>query len=132
MAGSACRWWTELPDPPSLSVIVPARNEARSIARCVRSLLAQTLPDYELIVVDDRSEDATPAILAELARAHPRLRVVRGEALPAGWVGKPWALVQGARAARGEWLLFTDADTRHAPAACASRSPTCARAAPTR
>ncbi len=110
----------ELPGPPSLSVIVPARNEARSIARCVRSLLVQTLPDYELIVVDDRSEDATPAILAELAGAHPRLRVVHGEALPAGWVGKPWALTQGARRARGEWLLFTDADTRHAPAACAS------------
>ena len=109
-----------LPDAPSLSVIVPARNEERTIARCVRSLLAQTLPDYELIVVDDRSEDATPAILAELAHEHPRLRVVRGEPLPDGWVGKPWALTQGARAARGAWLLFTDADSWHAPAACTS------------
>jgi len=107
-------------DAPSLSIVVPARNEERSIERCVRSLLAQTLTDYELIVVDDRSTDGTAAILAELAREHPRLRVVRGEPLPDGWVGKPWALAQGARAARGAWLLFTDADTAHAPPACAS------------
>jgi chlorobactene glucosyltransferase len=110
----------ELPDAPSLSVIVPARNEERTIERCVRSLLAQTLADYELIVVDDRSDDATPAILARLAAEHPRLRVLRGEPLPEGWVGKPWALEQGARAARGAWLLFTDADSWHAPAACTS------------
>ncbi|MEA2666480.1 MAG: hypothetical protein QOI11_3424 [Candidatus Eremiobacteraeota bacterium] len=110
----------ELPDAPALSVIVPARNEERAIERCVRSLLAQTLAGYELIVVDDRSDDATPAILARLAAEHPRLRVIRGAPLPGGWVGKPWALEQGARAARGAWLLFTDADSWHAPAACTS------------
>lgn len=104
---------------PPLSVIVPARNEERNIERCVRSLLAQTL-DVEVIVVDDRSDDDTPRILAELEREHPRLRVVRGAPLPDGWVGKPWAATQGARAARGAWLLFTDADTYHAPDACAS------------
>jgi chlorobactene glucosyltransferase len=109
-----------LPDAPPLSIIVPARNEERSIERCVRSLLAQTLADYEVIVVDDRSTDRTGAILNELAREHARLRVVRGEALPDGWVGKPWALAQGARDARGAWLLFTDADTRHEPHASAS------------
>ncbi len=103
-----------------LSVVVPARNEERSIERCVRSLLAQTLGDYELIVVDDRSEDGTAAILDDLAREDARLRVVRGAPLPDGWVGKPWALAQGVRAARGAWLLFTDADTWHAPSACAS------------
>jgi chlorobactene glucosyltransferase len=109
-----------LPDAPSLSVVVPARDEERTIERCVRSLLAQTLADVELIVVDDRSTDRTGAILADLAREDARLRVVRGEPLPDGWVGKPWALAQGARAARGAWLLFTDADTWHAPHACAS------------
>ncbi|HEV2643032.1 MAG TPA: glycosyltransferase family 2 protein [Candidatus Elarobacter sp.] len=109
-----------LHDAPSLSVVVPARNEERNVERCVRSLLAQTLTDVEVIVVDDRSTDRTAAILAELAGEQPRLRIVPGEPLPDGWVGKPWAVAQGERAARGEWLLFTDADTWHAPHACAS------------
>jgi chlorobactene glucosyltransferase len=109
-----------LDDAPSLSIVVPARNEERSIERCVRSLLAQTLDDFEVIVVDDRSDDRTPQLLTALARAHPRLRVVQGAPLPHGWVGKPWALAQGARIARGAWLLFTDADTVHAPHASAS------------
>ncbi len=107
-------------DLPSLSIVVPARNEERSIERCVRSLLAQQLSDFELIVVDDRSTDATPAILARLTFEFPELRVLAGAELPAGWVGKPWALHQGARVARGEWLLFTDADSYHEP--WASRS----------
>jgi len=99
---------------PALSIIVPARNEERSIERCVRSLLAQRWVDAEVIVVDDESTDATPSILRRLAAANPRLRIVPGAELPAGWVGKPWALAQGASVARGEWLLFTDADARHA------------------
>jgi chlorobactene glucosyltransferase len=106
-------------DAPLVSVIVPARNEERSIERCVRSLLAQSAP-IELIVVDDRSTDRTGEILDGLVRDHPALRVVRGEPLPAGWVGKPWALAQGVRAARGAWLLFTDADTHHDPRCVAS------------
>jgi len=107
-------------DLPLLSIVVPARNEARTIARCVGSLLAQDLARLEVIVVDDRSDDRTGAILDELARGEPRLRVIHGEPLPDGWVGKPWALVQGTRASRGDWLLFTDADTWHAPNASAS------------
>ncbi len=120
------RGWLRVPvltDPPALpplSVIVPARNEERSIARCVRSLLAQRNVDVDVIVVDDRSEDATREILAALAREYPKLRVVEGAPLPDGWVGKPWALAQAARVARRPWLLFTDADTWHAPDACAS------------
>jgi chlorobactene glucosyltransferase len=110
----------DLPAAPLVSIIVPARNEARSIERCVRSLLAQTLPQFEVIVVDDRSEDETPQILARLAAADRRLRVVAGKALPAGWVGKPWALDQGVAVARGSWLLFTDADSAHAPHSAAS------------
>jgi len=104
---------------PAVSIIVPARNEARSIERCVRSLLAQRYIDAEVIVVDDRSEDATPQILARLAAEFPRLRVIAGE-LPEGWVGKPWALHQGSRRARGNWYLFTDADSQHAPSGTAS------------
>jgi len=99
---------------------VPARNEARSIERCVRSLLAQTVPQFEVIVVDDRSEDETPQILARLAAEDERLRVVAGQPLPVGWVGKPWALDQGVAIARGSWLLFTDADSAHAPHSVAS------------
>lgn len=114
----------ELAEPdgslPRLSVIVPARNEERQIEECVRSLLAQRYPDFEVVVVDDRSEDRTAEILARIAREDPRLKIVRGEPLPEGWVGKPWALMQGARAAAGSWLLFTDADTYHEPLACAS------------
>lgn len=105
---------------PRLSVIVPARNEERQIEQCVRSLLQQRYPDFEVIVVDDRSEDRTGEILARLAAEDARLKVVHGQALPEGWVGKPWALQQGAQASSGEWLLFTDADTCHEPLACAS------------
>jgi chlorobactene glucosyltransferase len=105
---------------PFLSIVVPARDEERSIERCVRSLLAQEWLDFEVIVVDDRSTDATHDILARLAREDTRLRVVRGAPLPAGWIGKPWALVQGERLARGSWLLFTDADSTHEPRGNAS------------
>lgn len=120
--------WIDVPlldaerhDPlPSLSIIVPARDEERSIERCVRSLLAQQWLDFEVIVVDDRSTDATPRILERLAREDARLRVVAGADLPEGWVGKPWALTQGERLARGDWLLFTDADSTHDPRGAAS------------
>jgi chlorobactene glucosyltransferase len=99
-----------------LSVIIPARNEAATIETVVRSVLATTYEPLEVIVVDDRSEDDTRAIVERLMRLDDRLRVVPGEELPAGWFGKPRACWQGYRAARGEILAFTDADTRHAPA----------------
>jgi len=107
-------------DLPFLSIVVPARNEERQIETCVRSLLAQRYPNFEVIVVDDRSTDGTAEILERLARNDARLHIVHGEPLPDGWVGKPWALNQGMHAARGEMLLFTDADTEHEPLACAS------------
>ena len=103
-----------VPDAPLVSVVVPARDEERSIERCVHSLLAQTAPDFEVIVVDDGSTDGTRAILERLARVDHRLRIVAGAKLPPGWIGKSWALHQGAAVARGEWLLFTDADSVHA------------------
>ncbi len=98
---------------PSISIVVPARNEADRIERCVRSLLAADYPEFEVVAVDDCSQDATRAVLDRIGAEDSRLRVVGGAPLPAGWVGKPWALAQGVRAARGEWLLFTDADTEH-------------------
>jgi chlorobactene glucosyltransferase len=113
------RGWIRVPavhamdEAPSLSVIVPARNEERNIEACVRSLVTQTGTDVEVIVVDDRSTDGTRAILAQLEAEFANLRVVDGAPLPAGWVGKPWACAQGAECARGSWLLFTDADSRH-------------------
>jgi chlorobactene glucosyltransferase len=109
-----------VPGAPPVSIVVPARDEERSIERCVQSLLAQRAADFEVIVVDDRSTDRTREILERLARSDSRLRVIDGAHLPAGWVGKPWALHQGAAAAQGEWLLFTDADSVHAPNSVAS------------
>lgn len=105
---------------PMLSIIVPARNEERQIESCVRSLLAQRYPRFEVIAVNDRSDDSTGAILASIAQSDKRLTVIHGDALPDGWVGKPWALAQGARIARGDWLVFTDADTTHEPLAASS------------
>lgn len=96
---------------PLISVIIPARNEARNIRWCIQALLNQTYLNYELIIVDDRSSDATPQILAELSTNNPRLQVIHGSELPPGWAGKPHALVQGAAVAHGEWLCFMDADT---------------------
>lgn len=108
-------------DPPAdprshrVSVIIPARNEAATIETVVRSALATAHANFEVIVVDDRSTDATAAIVERLAADDSRVRLVLGTELPAGWYGKPWACVQGWRAATGDVLLFTDADTRHAP-----------------
>lgn len=135
-----------LPPPPYplISVIVPARNEERNIRACVEGLLAQSYPNLEILVVDDRSTDATPRILAELrsqagavqegpwapaaapeASSGPEatglrsLVVIQGRELPPGWAGKPHALHQGFERARGEWLCFVDADTRLHPTAIA-------------
>lgn len=102
-----------------VSVIVPARNEERNIRRCVTSLLEQNYSNFEVIVVDDGSTDATPRILEEIAQDHPRgnrLFVLRlRDSLPSGWAGKTHAIFRGTQEARGEWLLLTDADTWHAP-----------------
>jgi chlorobactene glucosyltransferase len=81
----------------------------------VRSVLATRYPRLELIVVDDRSTDDTAARVARFTAADARVRLLPGAPLPEGWYGKPWACVQGARAAKGDLLLFTDADTIHAP-----------------
>jgi chlorobactene glucosyltransferase len=102
---------------PFVSVLIPARNEASNIARCVRSLLNQDYPNYEIIVLDDHSEDATATIVETLQKPNEdpqgRLRLVRGEDLPSGWLGKNWACWQLSQHAEGQYLLFVDADTWH-------------------
>jgi chlorobactene glucosyltransferase len=100
-------------DPPKVSVIVAARDEQDHIEVCVTGLLEQDYPNYELIAVDDRSRDRTPAILQRLERqADGRLRVVTVESLRDGWGGKNNAMHEGVAVSTGEWLLFTDADCR--------------------
>jgi chlorobactene glucosyltransferase len=101
---------------PMVSVLVPARNEQTNIESCVRSLLAQDYPNYEVIALDDDSTDATGALLDEMAKEDPRLRVLHyRDPLPAGVNGKSRACQILAAQARGDWLLFVDADTVHRP-----------------
>lgn len=102
-------------ETPFVSVLIPARDEQANIEACVRSLLAQTYAAFELLVLDDASTDGTAEALARLAAESPRLRVLHGAPLPEGWLGKNWACHQLAQAARGDFLLFLDADTRADP-----------------
>ncbi len=103
---------------PRVSIIVPARNEAAMIECAVRSLLTIDYPDYEVVVVDDRSEDATGTILDRLQAENPgRLVVAHVRELGSGWLGKTHAMWSAAQASSGEWILFSDADVIHAPEA---------------
>lgn len=111
---------------PTVAIVVPARNEAAVLPETLPSLLAQDYPGrWRIVLVDDRSEDGTAeaaGLAAAQARSGERLDVVRGQALPDGWVGKVWALEQGVRAAGNpDYLLLTDADIRHAPGSLVSR-----------
>ncbi len=102
-------------DTPFVSILVPARNEEQNIEGCINSLLAQDYANFEVIVLNDHSTDKTGAILYRLAQSAPRLRIINGKELPEDWPGKHWACQQLSQAARGELILFTDADTRHHP-----------------
>jgi len=97
---------------PKLSVLIPARNEERRIKPCLESLLASHYPDLEILVLDDHSSDGTSDIVRQFAKQDPRLRLLPGKELPAGWTGKAWACQQLAHEAKGDFLLFVDADTR--------------------
>jgi glycosyltransferase involved in cell wall biosynthesis len=100
---------------PVVSVIVPARNEEASLGACLESLVGQSGVSLEIIVVDDGSTDRT----REIAQSFAGVQVVDAGVLPPGWSGKNNALMAGARQARGQWLLFTDADTVHRPGSLA-------------
>ena len=95
---------------PPLSIIIPACNEAAHLASAVTTLTRQDYPDLEIILVNDRSTDGTAEVIDRLAKADSRVRAIHVTSLPAGWLGKVHALQRGVEMARGEWLLFTDAD----------------------
>ena len=100
---------------PGVSVVIPARDEARNIARCLGSVLASTYPDFDVVVVDDHSTDGTGDRARAVAGGDPRVRVIVAPPLPDGWFGKSWACATGAGATTGELLLFIDADTWLSP-----------------
>jgi len=100
---------------PTLSVLVPACNEAATLEQAMQSLLAMDYPCMEIIAVNDRSTDGTGALLERLAAENPRLRVRHVVELPAGWLGKNHALHVASQEATGDWLLFTDADVVYSP-----------------
>jgi len=97
-------------NPPKVSVVVAACNEQRGIEQALNSVLHQDYPDYEVIVVNDRSTDRTGEILHRMSRTNPRLQLITIQQLPPAWLGKNHALHQGAARASGEFLIFTDAD----------------------
>jgi chlorobactene glucosyltransferase len=100
---------------PTVSILVPARNEERSVGGCVQSLLEQDYPSFEIIALDDQSSDGTFFILEQIANNQPRLKILAGTPPPDGMSGKNWACAQLAAQAQGNLLLFTDADTVFKP-----------------
>src|SRR6185369_11585834 len=95
---------------PLVSILIPSRNEAgRILDQSVRSVLAQDYEEFEVIVVNDRSTDATESILRSIAATDKRLNVINGVEPPAGWLGKPYALQQALETSRGQWILTIDA-----------------------
>src|ERR1700687_2590204 len=104
-----------LAQPPTVSVLIPARNEEACLGDCLQSLVSQAGVPFEIIVVDAHSTDRT----REIAQSFPGVRVIEAGPLPQGWIGKNNAVTAGARDARGQWLLFTDADTVHLPSSLA-------------
>ncbi|MGH8274132.1 MAG: glycosyltransferase [Gammaproteobacteria bacterium] len=100
-------------DLPAITIVVPARNEAKTLEPAMRSLLALDYPRLTIVAVDDRSKDGTGELLERFI--DPRLQIVHVHDLPQGWLGKNYALDQGTRQSDSEWLLFTDADIHFAP-----------------
>ncbi|HET7337232.1 MAG TPA: glycosyltransferase [Candidatus Nitrosotalea sp.] len=98
---------------PKVSVILPARNEEMFIEKCINSLLEQDYQNYEIIAIDDTSDDNTGELIKKIARKNPKVIHVQAEPKPDGWIGKNWACIEGFKRSSGELLLFTDADTIH-------------------
>ncbi len=111
--------FSDVPPPPTtaprVSIILPARNEAAHIGDCVRAIRQSTWPNLELVVIDDHSTDGTGDLARAAADGDPRVTIIPAPDLPEGWFGKQWACEVGAAQSTGSLLLFTDADTRHAP-----------------
>ncbi|WP_018963420.1 glycosyltransferase [Coprothermobacter platensis] len=106
----------DLNDPPRVSILVPARNEEENIAKCVQSLLLQDYTNYEVLVLNDGSEDGTGKVLSMMANTDERLQVIESaDPLPEGWTGKNWACHRLFLQSTGDILIFTDADTFHSP-----------------
>lgn len=101
--------------PRTVSVLIPARNEQDNIRACLETVLRQDYPVLEIIVIDDASTDQTGAIVEQMQRQHEIIRLVKNSGPLQGWLGKNYALYRGAQQARGEYLLFLDADVRISP-----------------
>lgn len=110
-----------LHDLPSLSIIVPARNEASVVGNSLAAIFGDAPPGTDVILIDDRSKDETGKIALAMARSDSRLKVITVEQLPDGWLGKNHALQTGADESKGEWILFTDADVHFEPG-CLARA----------
>lgn len=105
---------------PTVSVLIPARNEASIIGATLDSLLAQQYPSLEILVLDDHSDDGTDEVVTTAAQRHPQVKLLCGRELPPGWTGKNWACAQLSTAAHGDVLVFIDADVRWQPGALCS------------
>jgi chlorobactene glucosyltransferase len=107
---------SKVPKPaPLISVLIPARNEEENIENCLKSLQKQDYPNFEVLVLDDNSKDRTAELVERMAAKDGRIKLIKGQPLPPGWAGKPFACYQLAEKAKGSWYLFVDADTTHAP-----------------
>ncbi len=100
---------------PKVSILIPARNEEQNISQCLEGLLKQNYPNFEIIVLNDHSEDNTLSIIQEYQKQDSRIQFINGKDLPSGWTGKNWACHQLGQVAAGDIFVFTDADNRHAP-----------------
>lgn len=103
-----------LRNPPLISIIIPSRNEEHRISRCIQTLKTQTYSNLEVLIVDD-STDHTVEVIKNIVGEDKRFKIIKQKKLPDGWVGKPFALQQGSENAKGDWLLFVDADTWYDP-----------------
>lgn len=100
-------------DNPKVSIILPARNEEEFLPKCLDTLIDQDYPNYEIITIDDSSDDDTWKIISDYAKKSSKIIPVSARTKPDGWMGKNWACMEGYHKATGELLLFTDADTKH-------------------
>ncbi|MHB1346868.1 MAG: glycosyltransferase family 2 protein [Candidatus Humimicrobiaceae bacterium] len=100
-------------NPPLVSVLIPARNEQSNIEKCIRAFLKQNYPNLEILVLDDNSTDNTYDIVKKISGKNKNVKIFKGKPLPQGWLGKNFACFQLSRYAKGEYFVFTDADTYH-------------------